>query len=165
MKLMMGIMDGNIRCRIHKRPDIRVKKLVLSDERTEFEIWDILEARATSLNDGGEPFQDVSVRWYLDNIHIADDNMRHWNIENGDEKHESVNLVNLAVGSHIIKTCADFEDDDNDDNNCLEITFEVSEPEEPPTPGDFNGDRLVNSSDYSILLSNFGQSDCGNSGC
>jgi hypothetical protein len=111
-------------CRVHKRPNIYVSDLTLNGS----------EARATFKNSGGESFWDVPVKWYLDGVHFADDNMRHWNIEHGDEKHESVNLINLSFGSHTLKVCADNFDDKDKSNNCKELTFTISAPVIIPEP-------------------------------
>lgn len=150
--------SGTIVCRVHKRPDIKVKELTLSGGRTQFEIWEIPKAVATFTNDGGEPFQDVPVRWYLDGNHLADDNMRHWNIEHGDEKQEDVNLVNLSLGTHTLQVCANLPEDEDQNNNCRELTFTVMDsavedipidnppPDNPPieNPPDDDSDDVVN---------------------
>lgn len=143
--------SGTIVCRVHKRPDIKVKELALSGGRTQFEIWEIPEAVVTFTNDGGEPFQDVPVRWYLDGNHFADDNMRHWNIEHGDKKQEDVNLVNLSLGTHTLRVCVDFPEDEDQSDNCREISFVVADNSVADTgdtgveiiidPGQENGDN------------------------
>lgn len=124
--------SGTIACRVHGRPDIKVSALELSDGRVDFTSGEFFKARATFTNSGGEPFEDVPVRWYLDNTHFANDNMRHWNIEHNDTKHEEVNLVQaLAVGRHALKVCADFSSDKNQKDNCRETVFNIL----PPKPG------------------------------
>lgn len=152
---------GNIICRVHKRPDIKVKNLILGDGEIEFVQGEIFEIRATFKNDGGESFEDVPVRWYLNNIHYANDNMRHWNIEKGDEKHESINVDTsfLSIGAHTIKVCADCEADKDKGNNCQEITFEVTElvREISYNICDFNQDGKVNMTDFMIFRQNLNQ--------
>lgn len=122
--------SGTIACRVHKRPDIKAEKLLLNDERTQFDLGEVPEARVTFKNDGGESFKDIPVKWYLDGVLYAEDNMRHWNIEHGEEKHESVNLTQLSIGTHTLKVCADNSDDKHKNDNCKEITFEVIPAEE-----------------------------------
>jgi hypothetical protein len=134
--------------------------MILGDGNIEFEQGEIFEAVATFTNSGGEPFIDVPVRWYLDDTHIADDNIRHWNIENDDEKQEDINIdtLGLSVGTHKLKVVADFNDDENTRDNYLEITFEVVEIEtEPEILGDINKDGVVDIFDYNLLKENLGQ--------
>lgn len=120
---------GNLIFRAHKRPNLKVVELTLSGGQTQFEQGEIPSARATFTNTGGEPFQDVPVRWYLDGIHFADDNMRHWNIEHNDQKHEEVNLTQtLAVGSHTIRVCAEFSQDKDQSDNCRNLVFAIVAP-------------------------------------
>jgi hypothetical protein len=97
----------------------------------------------------------------LDDAHIADDNMRHWNIENGDEKHESINIdtLKLSVGQHRLKVIADLGEDKVRNDNSLEMYFEVISS---ILQGDLNNDGKVNLSDLSILSSNYGATNCGN---
>lgn len=118
--------SGSIAFRVHKRPDIKVGDLSFKDGQVLFEVDEIPKAWATFINSGGEPFQDVPVKWYVDGEHFAYDNMRHWNIEHGDEKQEDVNLAKeLAIGNHTLKVCADLPEDDDKSDNCKEIAFEV----------------------------------------
>ena len=121
--------SGVVSCRVHKRPDIKAEEIILNDGQVQFEEGEITFARATFTNSGGEPFEDVPVSWYVDGEFYADDNIRHWNIEKGDEKHEDVYLTSLSVGFHTLRVCADFDEDKNGSDNCMEINFEIVDPE------------------------------------
>lgn len=152
-----------IAIRVHKRPDLHVSNLITDDENTTSFIKgdpNGIYGIVTLRNDGGEPFDDVPVRWYLDGVHIGDDNMRHWNLQHNDVKHEDISfLVPDAIGAHALRACADFPDDKDQSDNCKEMTFKVLKP---PIPGDLNSDGTVNLSDYNILLKNLNATDCGN---
>jgi surface antigen len=147
---------GNIRCRIHKRPNVKATNLDLNGGKSNLWEGEIPKITATFENSGGEPFKDVPVMWYLDDVHIADDNMRHWNIEHGDEKHESVNLVNLSLGGHLVKVCAVSNDDQDHSNDCREMIFRVL------ILGDVSKDKKVDLQDLSIVAGNYGKTDCNN---
>lgn len=149
--------SANLIFRVHYRPDIKVIDLTLNDGQTTFEEGEIPFAKATFTNDGGEPFIDIPVEWYLDGEFYTDDNIRHWNIEHNDTKHEDTYVPALPVGIHTLKVCAVFDEDKNQADNCLEIQFEVVEPPPPTIPGDLNEDGKVNMLDYAILVENFDQ--------
>ncbi len=125
---------GNIRLRVHHRPDIHVSELTLDDGRAQFDQQEFVKGKVTVTNTGGEPFIDVPVHWYLDGKHIGDDNMRHWNIENGDEKHEDIYvLIPIVIGTHTFKACAELDADRDQRDNCKQITFQVVESSPAPS--------------------------------
>jgi len=99
---------------------------------------EVVQVEVISGNSGGEPFQDVKVAYYLNDQFLEDDNMRHWNIENGDEKDEEMYLIiPSTLGMQTLKASVDYnneigETDENDNVAC--INFEIVEP--PPEADD-----------------------------
>lgn len=138
--------------RVHKRPDLAITDLTLNGGYVKYEYGDSPYIEVTIENTGGEPFDDVPVHWYLDGAHYADDNMRHWNITHNDIKHEDVFLPgNLTIGAHVIKACAELDDDQDQSDNCRELSFEVTPALDQSLRADVNGDGAIISTD-SLLV-------------
>lgn len=137
--------SDKITFRIHKRPNLKISDAVLTNGRSQFQPGEIPSLRVTITNDGGEPFADVKVQYYLDSQFIGDDNMRHWNIENGEVKHEEIWFpVPKEIGKHTITAHIDFPDNKNEDYLSKTIAFEVIETTVPPLLGDLNNDGKIN---------------------
>ena len=136
--------------RVHKRPDLAMIALTLNGGAESCDYESAPFVQATIENSGGEPFEDVPVVWYLDDIHYADDNMRHWNIANDDIKHEDVYLPDdLSIGIHTVKACYELEDDQDQSDSCLELSFEVLDQ---ALRADADGNGTINTADAMLIL-------------
>lgn len=137
--------------RAHERPDLALIDLTLNGGATNCEYGDSPFIQATIENSGGEPFEDVPVVWQLDDIHYVDDNIRHWNIAHGDIKHEDVYLPDdLSVGIHTVKACYELEDDEDQSDSCLELSFEVTNQ---VLRADVDGSGVIDTADAMLILS------------
>ncbi len=134
--------SGVISCRVHDRPRLKIQSLVLNGGETCFSPGDVVKAEITAKNNGGEPFSDIQVAYYLNNQFLEEDNMRHDNLEHDEEKGEYIYFtVPQTPGTHFISAYIDCyemvrEEDEND--NWLDVEFQVADgiPEDPQIPPD-----------------------------
>jgi hypothetical protein len=128
--------SGQIWMRVHKRPDFVIERLSMDNGQTNYNLHDIAHVQAVTKNNGGEPFIDIRVGYYLDNALVEDDNMRHWNLNEGDTKGEDMYLVMPNTpGTHTLTACADYNravQETDETNNCASVVFEVMQPLKPP---------------------------------
>ncbi|MDQ1286400.1 MAG: Big 5 protein, partial [Thermodesulfobacteriota bacterium] len=72
---------GNIICRVRKRPNLNMINLTLDGGRTQFTRGENPYAEGTATNSGGEPYEDVKMKFYLNGSFIGEGNMRAYNLE------------------------------------------------------------------------------------
>ncbi|MCX6763277.1 MAG: CHAP domain-containing protein [Candidatus Moranbacteria bacterium] len=127
--------SGTIWYRVHKRPNLFLKSLLLNGGQLQFVPGEIVQAEAITGDSGGEPFEDVKAGFYLDGQFAGEENMRHYQFENHGEKSEETYItMPSALGSHNISACADYDNkhqETDESDNCYTVNFTVIEP--PPT--------------------------------
>lgn len=134
--------SGAISCRVHDRPRLKIQSLVLNGGETCFSPGDVVKAEITAKNNGGEPFSDIQVAYYLNNQFLEEDNMRHDNLEHDEEKGEYIYFtVPQTAGSHFISAyidCYEMVQEEDENDNWLDVEFQVADgiPEDPQIPPD-----------------------------
>lgn len=117
--------SGLISFRVHTRPNLKMTGLTLDGGKTQFTKGENPYARGAVTNTGGEPFEDVKMKFYVDNSFIGEGNMRHYNLERNDVKNESVYVftANMTIGNHTLTACTNFSEDQDQSDNCRSLVF------------------------------------------